>query len=364
MTTVFAEPANQKQALSVREAGGDNIVPRAEDGRPKVRVPCWPCNVTGRVPSEKREGKTVQCPKCKGKREVERTYSRVTSYIDVLEDKSNIQAWSERNVLIGVAMDTGLLKGVLDGDPEEKDHKDWLNRRAKVAKNKAGAEKKADRGTYLHALSEKVDDGEELPDDASFEDVIDMDAYARETTGFEIVHMEKLIVIDERKVAGTPDRVSKWACYTEVPQHGYEFEAGEYDDLELEREYVPLIAPDGSEIGPDDLIITDLKTGTMDYGQLKMAMQLAIYSRGELYDPRPEDVLDCRTPMLNVRQDWGIIMNVAAGSGECELYWADLTMGWRAVGVAGEVRALRNEGKKALTQFAKLKLRDQLASAA
>lgn len=320
---------------------------------------CPKCDGVGKGVSEK-TGKPVKCKgSCGPTKDNEeipvgmilRSYTRTTTYIDVLDDKSNLEQWQMRMVLIGVANEMSLLEDVsglheehkalearriwLAGDvsPEadearegiakrSKEIKDELNRRSQIAKEKAGAEDKADKGTELHGYSELVDQGLPLPKGASFGDVIDMDAYRNATRGFRIVHMEKLVVHDEIKVGGTPDRVSEWL--------------GDQ----------PLIAPDGHvfEPGSGELLITDLKTGTTEYGALKMAMQLAIYSRSSLYDK----VTGERTPLGNINQKWGVIMNVPAGTGQARLYWADLELGWKAVLVAGAVRELRNAGRKAL----------------
>ena len=121
-------------------------------------------------------------------------------------------------------------------------------------------------------------------------------------------------------MAGTPDRVSR-------VRDGY-----------------LLVAPNGYEFGPDELIITDLKTGRVDYGALKMAMQLAMYSRSKLYDRETGD----RIHVKNVNQDWGIIMHTPAGQGVTTLYWADLRMGWSAIAVAKQVREARTMGRRAL----------------
>ncbi|WP_405056952.1 hypothetical protein OG474_29960 [Kribbella sp. NBC_01505] len=356
--TIFAQPSTAGR-IQQRTAGGDNEVPRDDKERPRIRIECPKCVGSGRLPSQKRPGNTVQCPTCKGKGEAERSFTRTTTYIDVLEDKSNLQAWGERKVLIGAALDPRFLDGVLDRNDEENEGRDWLNARAKAAKTKAGSEVKAERGTYLHSLSELKDQGQFLPDDVSFEDVLDMDAYTRTYRNFKHVHMEKLVVVDELKVAGTPDRVSRWDSRAYCFEPYCEF----CDGLREPTHYVPLITPDGQEISEDDLLITDLKTGRVDYGQLKIAMQLAIYSRGKFYSHKPELLADCRQDMGNVRQDWGIIINLPAGSGEAELYWADLTMGWEAVQVATKIRDLRNRGKKALIPMAKTALATELALA-
>lgn len=321
---------NKAEAQPVREAGGDNEVPRDHMGRPRILIACPGCDGSGRTPSLKREGNTVRCSKSCGPTKVDpwipvgkkaKAYTRTTTYIDVIEDKSNLMAWKARMTLIGAATDPSLLDGVLGRDPAAKVDKDWLTRRAELAAKAAGAEDKADRGTYLHALSELKDEGKLLPETASYEDVLDMEAYMSVSRLFDIEIMERLMVLDEYAIGGTPDRVSKW------------------------RGLYELVTPDGKVIGPDDLLITDLKTGTTEYGQLKMAMQLAIYANSELYDFETGG----RKPLVGIRRDWGVIMNVKAGSGEAILYWADLTMGWEAVQVARTIRALRNQGKKALT---------------
>lgn len=343
MTAKFSKPSDF--APTARKAGGDDKVPRDKKDRPRIVVACWSgCEGSGKVPSEK-TGKPIQCKGCKGKGKREKSYTRTTTFIDVIEDKSNLEAWQMRMVLVGADMDRDLLNGVHDlqlelldaqvrGDQErEKKAKDEINRRAQIAKKLAGAEDKADKGTFLHGLSEMVDEDVALPPEISFEDVIDMDSYRRVTKPFEIVHMERLVVHDDYCIGGTPDRVSRWIGTEE------------------------LVAPDGSVISPDDLLITDLKTGTVEYGGLKMCMQLAIYSRSKLYDLDKANDPDlpasaAREDLDQIRTDWGIIMNLPAGSGETTLYWADLNLGWKAVEVAKSVRELRSMSRNALTMLA------------
>ena len=309
-----------------RKAGGDGTIDRDDEGRPRLLTYCWLCNGEGRRPSPTGiEGKTVKCQGCKGEGIREKTYKRVTSFIDVLEDKSFVQAWCERMVLIGIAEDTGFLTGVLDVDPESREGKDVLNRRAAAAKDLGGANRKSDRGTHLHDLSEAVDRHQALPAALPDCDVQDMAAYAASTHPFfKIRHMEELVVNEQLGVAGTPDRISQWC--------------GEGD----------LIAPDGKVIGRDELIITDLKTGRVDFGALKMAMQLSIYSRSKLNIKGSP----ARADIENINQEWGIIMHLAAGSAKCDLYWADLTLGWEGVGVAQSVHGMRKVQKRALVPLA------------
>lgn len=303
-----------------RKVGGDGTVPRDSEGRPRLLTVCWLCEGSGVRLSP--AGNHVKCRGCAGVGSREKTYRRVTSYIDVLEDKSSIQAWCERMVLIGCAIDPAFLRGVLEVEADTTAGRGELNRRAQAAKDVGGANRKSDKGSHLHELSEAIDRGESLPVGIGADDYRDMEAYRLGTHGlFHIRHMEELVVHEDLGVAGTPDRISQWC--------------GPGD----------LVAPDGTVIDRDELLITDLKTGRVDYGQLKMAMQLAIYSRSDLHIAGSH----ARAPLGPVNQKWGIIMHLAAGSGVLDLYWADLTAGWAAVELAGLVHEARRNGKAALS---------------
>src|SRR5690606_25497180 len=76
--------------------------------------------------------------------------------------------------------------------------------------------------------------------------------------------------------------------------------------------------------------------GSIEFGALKIAMQLAVYSRSVLYDPATRE----RTP-LEVDQDRAIVIHLPAGQGRCELHWVDIAAGWEAVQVATQVRQWR-----------------------
>jgi hypothetical protein len=51
-----------------------------------------------------------------------------------------------------------------------------------------------------------------------------------------------------------------------------------------------------------------------------------------------------------VNQDWGIIVHLPAGTGTCELYWANLNIGWRLAQLALTIRQERSV-KNALVPF-------------
>lgn len=325
VTDPFA-PAKTRSAPA-RKPGGDDSVERDGQGRPRIVLHCQLCSASGRLPSLKRPGKDVKCHRCKGEGHVTRSYTRTTTFIDVLGEKDALMAWKQRKVLQGVAVDPTLLDDVELYDDSTTEGRDWLNRRAERAKEVGGANDRADHGTLLHDLSEIADRHEELPTDVDPLDWLDIQSYVAVTHPLlRIVHMEKLRVHDDLQVAGTPDRVSS-------PLPGVELEA-----------------PDGTLFYHDDLLITDLKTGRVDIpdNRLKFAMQLAIYSRSPLYVAGSP----VRMPLeFNLSQRWGIVMHTAVGSGRTDLYWVDLELGWQAVLVAYEVRMKRRVARNALIPF-------------
>jgi hypothetical protein len=88
--------------------------------------------------------------------------------------------------------------------------------------------------------------------------------------------------------------------------------------------------------------IADIKTGSIQYGVHKIAMQLGVYSRCSVYGPPPQ-----RTP-LQVDQDRALIIHLPAGTGQCELVWVNIAQGWADVDICRQVREAR--GRKNLTQ--------------
>ncbi|MFF3692047.1 hypothetical protein [Streptomyces sp. NPDC002221] len=270
-----------------------------------------------------------------------RGLTRVTTFIDAIEDKSALTAWGKRMTLLGAAREPALLTALQYLNPETREGKAALDQLAERAITAAGANVKRERGTHLHSLSELVDQERALPPGTSASDAADMAAYKAATAMFDVVAMEQFVVVDELGTGGTFDRLLR---YTGP-------------------------GPDGRLI--DGLIIGDLKTGSVQYGALKMSSQLAVYSRGELYDHAafPVDAEDAGdlaawkkrevpadvaaraySRLPNVNQDWGVIIHLPAGEARCTLYWADLRVGWDAARLALDVRRARAT-KNALVPF-------------
>ncbi|MGW0861312.1 hypothetical protein [Streptomyces sp. NPDC002611] len=268
-------------------------------------------------------------------------HTRTTTFIDCIEDKSSLIDWQNRTVLIGASKRPDLVEKARSLDPEDASDKKTLNLLVEQAKDAGGANDKSRRGTYLHDLTEYVDRGEPLPNTISGDDLDDMAAYMARTAVLTVIAVEQFVVVPELGVGGTFDRLS----YYEGP------------------------GPDGKPISGN--FITDTKTGNVQYGRLKMASQLAVYSRGKLYDHTrfPVDTEDKKafaawkkteftaeqaaqaySDLPPVNQDWGIIVHLPAGTGTCELYWANLNIGWRLAQLALTIRQERGV-KHAMVPF-------------
>lgn len=227
-------------------------------------------------------------------------YTRCTTFVDPLDDKTNLTKWKQRITLKGAASSPSLIKAAKLLDPDQ--DKGALDGLVEEAMTKAGAGDKATDGTTLHRLTELLDTGQPLPPDLDDATIADLEAYRAGTAGLNMLEVETFVVVDDLKVAGTFDRL--------VDINGTKY-------------------------------IADLKTGKVgDFSIGKIAMQLAVYARGAKYDPD----MHTRTPH-GASLTAGIIIHLPAGQARCDLYWVRLDQGWYAANLAGEVRAWRDQAK-------------------
>ncbi len=247
-----------------------------------------------------------------------KAYTRCTTFVGGLEDTYKLSQWQQRHVALGLAMQPQLVKAV----DAARDDRDELDRLCEDAKEAAGANDASRRGTAMHTLTEQADRGEvieagEWPDDY----LPDLAAYLDATSVLEAVSIEQFSVLDAQGIGGTPDRVVRY--------QGQRY-------------------------------IADLKTGSIDFGTLKIAAQLAVYARSHTYDVPASNALgDVATHeqatalrgLHGASLEKGIVIHLPAGEATCTLYWVDLLLGWRAVLVGRDVREQR-----------KLKFRDLIST--
>jgi hypothetical protein len=231
------------------------------------------------------------------------TYRRVTTFIDVLEDRYLIEAWKQRMVVLGMAArhDLVMEAASLAHDPEG--NKQKLNTVADTAREFAGDTQASRIGTAVHALTEQIDRGEhpQIPPAAQ----ADIDAYIalKKKERLTVRESEVFVVLDDLRVGGTFDRI-------------YELDGVLY--------------------------VGDIKTGSL-FGGAKMERQLACYATGQRYD-----IATGERTNLNVDQKRGLIIWIPAGQGRAEIRWANLEKGMYGVGLCDLIWQERGQAAAAL----------------
>jgi hypothetical protein len=222
-----------------------------------------------------------------------RGWTRVTKLAEALDDNYGLTQWQLRNVVYGMGKREDLHDLAAASDIEDVQQ---LKNIVKQATAAAKADARANSGTALHKFTERIDLGENIRAPARW--YADLEAYKLALKEWGILTApslcERITIVPELECAGTMDKIVK---YQNVPT------------------------------------IADLKTGGsvekgLKYGALKMAIQLAIYSRGSgLWDmensrwqPMPK----------GLDQSRGIIIHLPAGEATATLYEVDLSAGWEA----------------------------------
>lgn len=293
-------------------------------------------------------------------------YTRVTTYIDNLDDKSALTLWKLRIALEGLArneIEVGTAE-TTDAVPEHllatvreaihrRDHaiakarkadrkgrlaagelgplieeawrvfKKAANAVAEQALELGGVADKADLGTRLHELTELYDAkgidalaalleaGEITPADFA-----DIEAYgiALDRAGVKVLANEVQVVNHDLKVAGRLDKI-----------------------------VMAKATPDAQRATK---MIADVKTGSVEYAPGKIAQQLALYASSEVYDPATHE-----STRLGASKTVALLIHLPAGQARCSIYRVDLTTGRRGVALSGEVRRWRSESKRLAVDF-------------
>lgn len=240
------------------------------------------------------------------------TYTRCTTYIGVLDDKTNLELWKMRTLLKWVfatpkgertATWTGLYNEARAGMADNRTANSLIYR----ALSEGGSKDKAAAGTAVHTLTQRSDEGEALS--TGLEASPHLQAYRALTAGWTHLLIEQPTVCDELAVAGTPDRISDTG--DPCPKCGKTVKVG------------------------------DIKSGRVDgYTEREQAMQLSIYAHSQAYDP----ATDQRTP-IDVCRHEGVIIHLPIDSEDplrdSKLIRIDLERGWELVQTARAVHAAR-----------------------
>jgi hypothetical protein len=223
-------------------------------------------------------------------------YRRVTTFIDVIGDRTQLEKWKMRSVALGL-LNQPVLMSEVSASADDKRALDKICDRALTA---GGATEKRDHGKALHKLTELVDMGATRP--MTVADQADVNAYvtACVNAGIRHLELETTTVHDAWCVAGTFDR---------------------------------LIEIDGVRY------IADIKTGDIDFDTRKVAMQMAMYADGKRYDLATGDRSE-----LQADTEHGLIIHLPAGEARCDLVWVDLNIGRQYNELARQVWHARDRG--------------------
>lgn len=285
-------------------------------------------------------------------------YTRVTTFIDAIDDKSTLTDWKMRILLEGIVanedqvvngagdlhlstvrdlvhrrdvdlakarkkdrkgkLEVGELAGI-----EEQTLREYRNGMKQVVENLlelGGVHEKANKGTDLHRLGQLYFEtggldavGAELTAGTiTPSDMADIEALDRAVTasGFRWERSEVMVVNDEAKIAGRLDGIG-------------------------------MVRLPGSKRATR--VVFDIKTGRIDMGT-KIPMQLANYAGMRGYDPEMPDERED----LKINATKALLIHLPAGKGECHMYVVDLPTGRVGNRLATEVRQFRSAGKKGI----------------
>lgn len=250
----------------------------------------------------------------------ERSWTRVTTIAGTLEDRYHLEEWGKRKVLEGVVLERGIVSlaaavfGEHGFDPQTQDAKKALNRLTKQAVDTAGVSKGADTGTALHAVTEDYNQGRESSAKAR---ALELGLEGNLLAYHRTLRREGITVL--------PEFMERVVCIPDLNA------VGRLDNLVREA-------------GTDLLRVFDLKSQkTLDFGALKIAIQLAMYVNAEaMFDEDTWTWVD----MPPVDREVGTVCWLPVLEDEndkvCQLYDVDLTWGWRWAKASFQTRKARN----------------------
>lgn len=214
-------------------------------------------------------------------------YSRFSKY-DQISSLEWLGPWDIRTHLDGVAADPALLDAWREARAAGAD-RSTIARLTTTIKRAGGGFVKSDRGTAVHEWTEKVwrDRSTVVPIEFALAVAAIFDAL--DAAGLEIVDMERFVVDDKRRMAGTFDMIVRDA--------------------------------DG------DLYILDIKTGSLY--PITNCLQLGGYSRAPYYFTQGvalDGSEDVRTPKPEVSHDVAYIAQVDIDAGTCKIIPVDISL--------------------------------------
>jgi hypothetical protein len=240
--------------------------------------------------------------------------TRVSTFIKAASDRTALTEWNCRNVLLGsvhfpqMAAEAKALHPHPEGPlPEDKDTKQALNRIVDRVSEMVGSKRAADRGTEIHQSVEDVAKGKKTLEEIPTDHVPWVRAF--------------LACLKENGLRLLPDMVERTVF---IPQFGGIM--GRFDQAV-------------EEIATRRVLMSDVKTGSLDYAWQEIQGQLALYVAGYTqYGTYEWDMEDERrdrwvAPARTLDATEGIVFHMPVKDGEpvCHAERVDLRQGWEHV---------------------------------
>jgi hypothetical protein len=288
-------------------------VPRDQWKRPLIWHEPGTCAECDAEPVLRTKGKRKGQPEFEG-----HGYTRASSFGEYLEDGRGIGKWKAANAVWAVVRNRALsLRTKAVATCTEQADKSALYSIVDDALEWADVRAAADLGTALHAVTEKLEAGQEIPHLGEDQPAVDAYMALMRESRAQVIATEIFVVCDEFGVAGTLDRAVTFP-YDITPVD---------DQGEILGDPIPAGTP----------IVVDIKTSsTADYFGSKFTVQTWIYDNGRTYDPATH--LRGRS-FGNGR--FALIIHVPSGGSMARFHWVDLQRGRKAVERAAEVREQR-----------------------
>lgn len=244
----------------------------------------------------------------------ERPWTRVTTAAKTLEDTFNLQRWENRQVAYGIGLrdDLYALAASADGPDDRRVLDDVVDQ----AKHAAASSRKANAGTALHGIVNKINRGDKdvrIPPEHRDRIIRYRTVAAAHRLDFIAGMCERVVVIPELGLAGTMDAGVNWPHST-LP------------------------------------VVSDLKTGSIDYAKVSIAQQLAAYAHAtHWFDPVTETLHE----QPEVNQSEALVLHLPAeGDDEPRVFKVDIEEGWRLLQQSMDVRSVRSsKGKHLFTEI-------------
>lgn len=225
-------------------------------------------------------------------------YTRASTGAKAVDDLNGLIGWAGRQVLRGLVARPDIYEFARTvGDNDEE-----IKQLAERAKEAAGSSTAATLGTTLHWWTDQLDKGIADLSSVPADWVGLLAAYRKSIEKLEVVESELFVVCDKLRFAGTLDRLYR--------------------------------LPDGR------VIVGDIKTGkwAASYGSMSVAIQCAIYSHSERYDPETGE----RSPLHpDLDPDTTMLVHMPLEGEKVDLYELDGELGYYGAELARRVINIR-----------------------